>query len=1074
MRPLLLTHCISCHGPQVQQGGLRLDSRAALLRGGERGPALSTTSPAESLLLRAVRHEGPAMPPDRKLAPHEIAALEKWIGLGAPFPSPPSCRGAAAASGKIHWAFRPVRRPVLPAVKSAKWPLTPIDRFILAKLEAKRLQPAPAADRRTLIRRATLDLTGLLPTPAEVRAFLADRSTNAWEKVIDRLLASPLYGERWGRHWLDVVRYADTAGETADYPVPEAYRYRNYVIRAFNRDLPYDQFLREQLAGDILARQGAAAGRLSPERYAELVTATGFVAISRRFGYDTERYEHLTIQDSIDGVGQAVLGLSLGCARCHDHKFDPISAVDYYGLYGIFASTRYAFPGSERLPQVRAMVPLVPERGADPRWRDWDHRVSSLQERLGALKRAQGVGWSPTIIRPLTGLDGDFELQARPQGGSLGLPANPWVASGGVLIDDAAQSSFTHVYSRGASGAALASDGTAPSLGRGWVPAFTDRAGTLHFALDFRMAAIPAGSEGSYRVYLGSGPGRRPALEVFLTHDALFARNGDAVEKLSALEPGAPWHHLQLALDLPGGRFTGSVGTPGRLRPFRGRCDSRWDGRIDYLLIDSRGHLPGLRPTLHVDNVALSEAPLPPLPDSIAMTVPPTAPAAEEIARQAAALEQELAELLAAGPFPQAYAVWEGTPRDVPVQKRGEPEQPGDVAARGFPKALGGTTLPPGTEGSGRLELARWLTRPQHPLTARVLVNRVWQHHFGTGLVTTENDFGTRGRRPSHPELLDYLASVFAAPATAHRPDGETAGGRERQRDRGTKGVRAAAFRGASAPSERKGSEFIPHPSAFIPQEGLGWSLKRLHRLILLSRVYQLSSSADAKTVRVDPGNEWLARFPRQRVEAEALRDNVLLLGGTLDLSTPPGEGGRHPFPPVRQALFSQHAPFDAEKAVENTPENAERLRRGLPPRLTYDTDRRSVYLMTQRIRRHPFLALFDGPDTNASTARRTSTTVPTQALYLMNAPFVHEQSEGFARRMIAASAGAEGRIRWAYEMALTREPSPEELREELDFVTTYQEKLQTLALPAAEREVKVWAAFARTLFGCNEFLHLE
>jgi hypothetical protein len=900
-----------------------------------------------------------------------------------------------------HWAFRPVREPALPAVKDAGWAANPIDRFILAALEAKDLRRGPPAERRALLRRVTFDLIGLPPTPAEVEAFVHDRSPDAFAKVVDRLLASPHYGERWGRHWLDVVRYADTAGETADYPVPEAYRYRNYVIDAFNKDTPYDQFIREQVAGDLIARDAArlpsppgGEGRVrgTAERYAELVTATGFLAVSRRFGYDTERYEHLTIADSIDVVGQAFQGMTLGCARCHDHKYDPVSMEDYYGLYGIFASTRYAFAGSERLQATRAMVPLVPPAEARRREAEFFRRqaeLDRLRRQYQERAKADLPGLPPVLVRWLSDLDGDLELLAPPQGGSLGQPSNPWLYTGGTLIENVAQRPFTNVYPKGANGAVLPAGDGAHSLGRGMTPAFTaTRHRQVFFNLDFRIAGA-AKAPGSYRIYLGHGP-TTAAVELFAGPDALFVRNGPALERVRALKPGV-WYNVQLALDLKAKTFAGKVGTPGDMVTFADKALAPgWDGRIDFFAIDTRGHLSGPRPGLHADNFALADEPLPALGPVGEALLPGTqerdkSVSPTELKRRIGTLRQQLLEELEHGPFPQAYAVWDGTPQDVRLQKRGEPERLGKVAPRRFLQVLGGQRLPAEADGSGRRELADWLSSPANPLTARVMVNRIWQHHFGTGLVATPNDFGTRGRPPTHPELLAWLAR-----------------------------------------------RFIEN----------GWSVKAMHRLILLSSTYQLAAG-DQPHSAVDPDNRLLARYPRRRLDAECIRDALLVLGGSLER----GPAGRHPFPPVAQQRYTQHAPF----------------------RAVYDTNRRSVYLMTQRIRRHPFLALFDGPDPNASTAERTATTVPTQALFIMNDPFVHRMSASLAARLLEGKSDDAGRVEQAFLLAFARPPTSEELADALEFLRRYRE-----LLPAGQREPQAWAAFARTLFARSELVFVD
>ncbi|HEX3132801.1 MAG TPA: DUF1549 domain-containing protein [Planctomycetota bacterium] len=364
IRPVLAEHCYDCHsaGAKKIKGGLLLDSRAGVRKGGDTGAIIAPGDPEASMLIQAVRHldEDSAMPPKEKLAPALIADLEQWVRLGAPDPRTDNTLASVQKKAAIDWtkarewwSFRPLTAPTPPTVQDAAWATNDIDRFILAKVEQAGLAPAVDAEKRALIRRATYDLTGLPPTPAEVESFVADGQPDAFSTVIDRLLASPRYGERWGRHWLDVVRYADTAGDNSDFPIPQMSRYRDWVIDAFNRDVPYDRFVREQLAGDLMGGDGE-------ERNAR-ITATGYLANARRFGSRVEDYPwHLTIEDTIDNLGRAFLGLSLNCARCHDHKFDPITQQDYYAFYGIFNSTRYPWPGIELEQKQRDLIPLVP------------------------------------------------------------------------------------------------------------------------------------------------------------------------------------------------------------------------------------------------------------------------------------------------------------------------------------------------------------------------------------------------------------------------------------------------------------------------------------------------------------------------------------------------------------------------------------------------------------------------------------------------------------------------------------------------------------------------------------------
>jgi mono/diheme cytochrome c family protein len=751
VRPVLTAHCVKCHGADKQESGLRLDSKGPASKGGDRGPAIVSGDPDHSLIVQAIRRSGELkMPPDESLRPEEVAGVVDWIRHGAPWPAEAAKSSIRDSSitekDRQFWSFRPLARAMPPEVGDSAWLESPIDRFILARLEAESLKPSGRADKRALIRRASFDLTGLPPQPADVDEFLADDAPIAFARVVDRLLASPAYGERWGRHWLDVVRYADTAGETADYPVREAYRYRNYALASFNADKPYDRFIREQIAGDIYANEAP------PEQHEELVTATGFIAISRRFGFDPENYQHLTIQDTIDTLGQGVLGLSLGCARCHNHKFDPVNSADYYALYGIFDSTRYAYPASEEKKRPSDFVPAVSQQQARRLKKVYDEELRTLSARIDAAKKDSG-------------------------------------------------------------------------------------------------------------------------------------KNAELIRALSA-----------------------------------------------------------------------SKA------------------------------ELERREL-----YPVLYAVNDGEPKNARVQLRGEPTRLGAEVPRRFLEVLGGDPLPPTENGSGRRELADWMTKGRSaPLAARVMANRIWQHHFGYGLVRTENDFGTRGARPTHPELLDFLASRFIES---------------------------------------------------------GWSIKSLHRLIMLSQVYQLTSAVDEATAKRDPDNKLLAHFHRRRLDAEEIRDSLLCLGGNLDRSV----GGPHPFPPVETWNFTQHAPFSA----------------------VYETDRRSVYLMTQRIRRHPYLGLFDGADTNVSTARRDATTVPTQSLFLMNDPFVHAESVRFADRLLAAT-NERARLACAFERALGRPPETIERERSLKFIAAYRHELAGTGGATADSEKLAWAAFARTLFARNEFLFVD
>ncbi len=770
IRPVLAENCYECHSARAEnlKGGLLLDSRAGLVKGGDTGPVVTPGEPDASLLILAVRHADPhlTMPPKAKLPPEVIADLEAWIRMGVPDPRTENTVAVAQARSAIDWdrarewwSFRPLASPAPPEVRHPDWPDGDLDLFVLARLEAEGLPPAEDANKRTLIRRVTFDLIGLPPTPEEVDAFLADDSPEAFATVVDRLLASPHYGERWGRHWLDVVRYADTAGDNSDFPIPQMHRYRDWVIRAFNRDLPYDQFVREQLAGDLLPAATEAERR-------DRLIATGYIANARRFGSRVDDYpQHLTIEDTLDNLGRAFLGLTVGCARCHDHKFDPVTAADYYALYGIFHSTRYPWPGIELDQKQRDLVPLV-----------------------------------------------------------------------------------------------------AP----------------------------------------------------------------DRLEEVTAA------------------------------RKARDEEQRRLEGEVKRL------------------QESLKKA-----PETDKKTIETKIKQAEK-----AAAEHRDKPL----PFEFAYAVAEGARvENVALQRKGDPAQPGDVIPRRFLTVLGGAAVPPESRSSGRRELAEWIVARDNPLTARVMVNRLWLHHFGKGLVPTANDFGKQGRPPTHPELLDWLASRFI---------------------------------------------------------DSGWSVKSMHRTILLSRTYRLSSRRRDEALARDPVNQWFGAFPRRRLDAEALRDTLLFLAGNLDTSP----AGAHPFPPESQWKFTQHNPF----------------------RAIYDTNRRSIYLMTQRIQRHPYLAIFDGADPSTSTPVRTASTTPLQALFLLNDAFVHEQSKAFASRVLAAAPDGEARICFAYQAAFARPADADEIDRAQQFLAATRETLQAAGTTSERLETESWQAFARVLFRLNEFVYVD
>ena len=704
IRPLLANNCYKCHSVEAEKvkGGLLLDSREGLLKGGESGPAIVPGNPDQSRLIKAIRYSDPdlQMPPKgKRLSDAEIADLTEWVRIGAPDPRIAAANQKSwARDGRDHWAWQPLSKPEIPTVKDAAWPKTPIDSFILAKLEEKQLKPNGPADKRTLIRRASLDLIGLPPTPQEVDDFVKDESPGAFAKVVDRLLASPRYGERWGRHWLDVARYSDTKGQVRrlreDFHYPFAWTYRDYVIRSFNDDKPYNVFIIEQLAADKLP-----ASRQNPTN----LSALGFLTIGERFmGMQND-----IINDRIDVVTKGFLGLTVTCARCHDHKFDPIPTRDYYSLHGVFASC-----------VEPAVEPVISKIVGGPEYSDYYKKRMDLEHDKQTL-------------------DAKFREIRRTR----------------------------------------------------------DRTALRELQRDYRDNQVQTA-------------------------------------KLEMTHPAAPVRAMVL----------------------------------------------------------------------------------EDALR----------------------------PHDSPVFIRGDAGNKGPIAPRQFLEVLAGKDRHPFSNGSGRLDLAHAIVNSKTSITPRVMINRIWLHHFGEGFVSTPDDFGTMSEPPSHPELLDYLACRFVEE---------------------------------------------------------GWSIKKMHRMIMLSSVYQEDSASNPRYAQVDPNNRLLWRANVRRLEFESLRDSLLAIGGTLDTN-----------------MFGRPVNLETEP---------------------YST-RRTIYGYIDRQDVPDELINFDFANPDLPNGRRHETTVPQQALFLMNSPLVIET----AKKLVAlpefqSCEAAEARIQFLYNRIWQRPPRQEELRLGLDFVAS-------------------------------------
>ena len=783
VRPLLVQHCQKCHGEKAK-GGLKLTGRVELLKGGDTGPAVVPGDAAKSLLIQAVKYDGEwKMPPAGKLKQTEIDALTKWVADGAAWPSD-TVVSVAKPTGRLFtdeqkkfWAFVAPKRGEVP---SAKYPVpsaNPVDAFVQARLEAFGLTLNKPADKRTLLRRVTFDLTGLPPTLDELTAFEQDSLPTAFEKVVDRLLASPHYGERWGRHWLDLARYADSNGMDENTGFGHAWKYRDYVVRSFNADKPYDQFLREQIAGDLLPPTANEAEKR------DRLAALGFLALGPKLLAEPDKQKMLLdiADEQLDTLGKSVLGLTVACARCHDHKFDPLPTRDYYSLLAVFTGTR-------------------------------------TMQNLNTVAK--------TLERTPTGPEKPEVIQARQKLDKLRADVRK---------------------------------------------------------LEKQFAQV----------------GKKDLVRRRELHEETDSKRDD-IKKLDAALP-------------PDDRYLGVE-----------------DGTA---------------------------------------------------------------------------AAYGTQPRNLYVQIRGNYVTAGEEAPAVFPRILAGETQTPFVptkpnpadkpepnktrfgslrERSGRLELANWLTDPKHPLTARVIVNRVWQHHFGEGLVRTPDNFGRLGERPTHPELLDWLAAEFVTPT-----------------------------------------------------DGRPWALKRLHKLILLSRAYQQSGGTPPAA---DPDNKLLAVFPRRRLDAESLRDAMLAVAGTLDRTV----GG------------SLYAGPNLDYVGE----------------VKYDSPRRTLYLPVIRGKLFDYFTTFDFPDPGVTVGKRATTTVAPQALYLMNSPVVRQRADEFAGRVLASATDDGGRVKWLYRQALLRDPTTEEAARIRGFVAKYAAAVNEK--DAAKRERAAWAAACQAVFASWEFSFVE
>jgi hypothetical protein len=1079
IRPVLVDQCYKCHSTHAEKlkGGLMLDTKAGIDKGGDNGPVLVRGEPDKSKLIEAVRWTNPdlQMPPKKKLSDEQIADLVAWVKAGAPDPRTDGVGGITSTTKPIDlkaakqwWAFVPPKDPAVPKVKRADWPRNGIDNFVLVKLEEKNISPARQADKRTLIRRATYDLTGLPPTEPEVAAFLADDSPQAFARVVDRLLASPHYGEKWGRHWLDIVRYTDSfdsrgIGGAAD--VPDAWRYRDWVVNAFNADLPYDQFITQQIAGDLLP--GKKGGAFNPDG----IIATGMYAIGNWPGGDADKEKMLTdiVDDQVDVTSRAFLAITVACARCHDHKFDPIPTADYYGLAGIFFST-HILPGpgakTEGSPTLR--IPLAAPEEVQKR-KDYEAQVAQLNQKMTQLadgyRSKAGVEAMKQIDKYLPAA---WELRGKPivpvaryalehkldakllknwvdylaptnapasirkpltkpaQSvkkllGVEGYVGNDLRPTPNVVInksDKAATLSTVTFPAR----AVTVHPGPDTNVAAGWKSPIAGRVTLKGKVVD----ADPNGGDGVlWRLELCSGarPTRALAagnienggMEAFAVPEAVEVKVDDVIQLV--IDPKGDYSfdttHIDLTITgasntaqswnltsniLSGdretwsfyelaGRRSGIVPPGSSLGEWITKCSNSATpadqiaaalARVQEALaaiqtkvelaakegknaFEGAGALAGPDVQLYKDLVA---------PRGTFWGMPKTdnSDLPLEAREQIAMMKSTLADMEKRAPamIPNAEGLQDGGTPNTPYSKiadsrihiRGRYDRLGETVPRHVPQVLGDEQPYFDAASSGRLQLAQWIASPKNPLTARVLVNRLWQWHFGQGIVRTPSNFGKLGTPPTHPELLDYLAHRFVES---------------------------------------------------------GWSIKAMHRMIMLSAAYQQASVPEAPTLKADPDNLLLGHMPRRRLEAEELRDSMLVCTDSLD------------------------------PTLHGTPVN------------DLNTKRRTLYLMTVRSDRSGYRAIFDAADPNGITDQRLDSTVAPQALFLMNHPFVNARAESLAKT-VQAQGGADDRakIDWLYHRLFAR--------------------------PAREAEVELglkaiadgWEAYCQILLCTNEFSYVD
>ncbi len=1085
VRPILVEQCLECHGRTDHvESGLYLTSREALLTGGSRGPAVELEDLGKSLLLRAVLDGMDSelhMPPEKTLSKEEVGALQQWIEMGVPWPK--ASELPPLDSRVTHWAFQPIETPAPPIVDDTTWPRTPVDRFVLARLEKAGLRPTNAADRQTLLRRMTFDVTGLPPSRAQIEQFVNDPRPDAVDRLIDRLLASPHFGERWGRHWLDVVAFAETNGQEVDDNKPYAYRYRDYVIKAMNSDLAYDRFIKEQLAGDLIAPDAQRPDILPPP---EVATAIYWLGEFQPRPAKPENAKAVEIESQIDLISKSFLGLTLACARCHEHKFDPIPTSDYYALAGILRSSHNKLieidsPHRQEKTELTCQQLAEIDRRIDILTRSANvsarlnaaHRLSeylhaagslSLLDSAEAAKKLSPMAtqhdlaepvlqrWYEAIVR--TQESGDrflvpwVRMMARGDGGFVpranrlhrkltSAQQESRTSLNGVLFDDFENTTYDPQRWEPPVGAAFGNGPTMSAID-GWRGFQGSR-----FAASDRVS--------------GKLTGRLTSRPFVFTHRYMSVRiagRDDSNRTYINVK-----YHSPVIIEFPEYRLTGKnshqfVRETLDLQPFLGR-----EGIIEIVddASDENGYIA-------VDEIVFSDELPPPQQNTVNPVVANLLihPHVSSVSTLATEYENKVVDILSRyqnyldspaanesedhtswngassaeldilgwllsfdsplskttleshlsmselrrlkdlrvqrnqcekdiAPSAMAIATFDRRVSDTWIQVRGNATRRGTMVPRGHPRFLSETTPSPVT-GSGRLELANWIASKDNPLMARVIVNRLWQHYFGTGIVSSSNNFGYQGESPSHPELLDFLATRLV----------ET-----------------------------------------------HFSLKAIHRLLLQSSTYQQSSTPEAKAVNDDPDNRLLSHMSVRRLEAECIRDALLQVSGSLDLEM------HGPSVPLYVSRYMTQGP---DLPTTSGPLDGDR--------------RRTVYLEVRRNRHSELLDAFNFPSVSSSVGRRPSSLLPTQALALLNDEFVAIEAHRWAQRIMLSGGDDQEKLTRMYQMAFGRNAKPDEIATALEFL-----KRQRNRFADAEKdnhtELESWASLGHVLWNLAEFIYV-